>query len=228
MCSAPGVADVGVHDVTRATAWAGRAVVAGDPFLVERLLVLRERAQARAPAPSVHRPFTSMLVGSTPPLIPRVTASHTRCTASYAIDGSLARPTPGRRPDRHVRPASSDDAQPMRPAPPSSKRPTWNVATTVDPKEKLSGSAMLACWAPATRVVSRAIRRATVSQSARTTSSRSTFTMSTPRPQITVCRTPLTALMRSFRAVPRIVAAAAVPIRVSATRRTAATRTIAW
>jgi hypothetical protein len=37
-------------------------------------------------------------------------------------------------------------AQPMLLAPPSKKRPVWNVATTVFPYPKESGSSCVLCW----------------------------------------------------------------------------------
>src|SRR5207249_2023561 len=79
-----------------------------------------------------------------------VEMSHVECAASYATAGSLARGAspggfvavvrPGRIPDRHVRPAFADVAQPIPAAPPSRKRPTWKVATATEPWPATLGS----------------------------------------------------------------------------------------
>jgi hypothetical protein len=89
---------------------------------------------------------------------PSVAISQTPCSESYATDGSLARENVlrgceetvkrGSRPFRQWRPVSFEAAKPMFRAPPLERRATWNVATTVEPHAKLSGSASVACIAP--------------------------------------------------------------------------------
>src|SRR5215218_5526884 len=64
----------------------------------------------------------------------------------------------GRRPDRHVRPASVEVEKPIAPPPATKLRPTWNVETTVEPAATASGSTSVACWAPGAFVVSAEIR----------------------------------------------------------------------
>src|SRR5262245_14696825 len=82
--------------------------------------------------------------------------SHVLCAASYATLGSLTRSNglaapelnvmPGKKPGApHVAPPSPERANPMSVAPPLKKRPTWNVATTVDPLADVSGSTSVAC-----------------------------------------------------------------------------------
>src|SRR5712691_1002122 len=75
--------------------------------------------------------------------------SHTLCMASKATEASVARslgpaPTylviPGRRPLVHDDPLFVDVAKPMAQLPPSEIRPTWKVATMVEPFEYVSGS----------------------------------------------------------------------------------------
>ena len=47
---------------------------------------------------------------------------------------------PGMKPFVHVVPSSVVVAKPRLEDPPSENRPTWKVATTVEPKEAVSGS----------------------------------------------------------------------------------------
>src|SRR5436189_49800 len=70
--------------------------------------------------------------------------SHTLCLASKDTEGSVARslgppPTylviPGRRPLVHDAPLFVDVAKPVAQLPPSEIRPTWKVATMVEPFE---------------------------------------------------------------------------------------------
>ena len=100
-----------------------------------------------------------------PPLVDRLTKTfgtlvvavrgideiiHTPCLASYATDGSLTRGNdpagfvysviPRRNPCVQLAPPSWEVAQPMSEAPPFRKRPTWKVATIVEPKANVSGS----------------------------------------------------------------------------------------
>src|SRR4051795_11287223 len=83
--------------------------------------------------------------------------SHVLWAASKATLGSLTRSNglaapelndmPGRKPGAsHVAPPSPERAKPMSVAPPLKKRPTWNVATTVEPFANVSGSSSVACW----------------------------------------------------------------------------------
>ena len=82
--------------------------------------------------------------------------SHVPCAASYATAGSLARGaspggrdalvSDGRMPELHVRPESAEVAQPIPAAPPSPKRPTWKVATAVEPQPATLGSTSVWCW----------------------------------------------------------------------------------
>ena len=91
--------------------------------------------------PSVERLKT--IADSRPGETARLAASQTPCAESNPITGSLARnhsPTgveldvsEGRRPERHVRPASREVAKPMFAAAPSRIRPTWKTETIVDP-----------------------------------------------------------------------------------------------
>src|ERR1700735_1420668 len=53
---------------------------------------------------------------------------------------------PGSEPCFHVAPPSVEVAQPISDAPPSSKRPCWNVATSVEPYDATSGSTSGLCW----------------------------------------------------------------------------------
>src|SRR6266545_702796 len=81
-------------------------------------------------------PSAERLIPSPLKLFPStsVAISHVRCAASYATEGSLARGASpggvdavvsvGRTPERQVRPASVEVAQPIPAAPPSVKRPT--------------------------------------------------------------------------------------------------------
>ena len=88
--------------------------------------------------------------------------SHVAWAASYATTGSLARAfapggrlatvRPGRSPLRHVAPSFVVTAKPTFVAAPSKRRPTWNVATVVRPKVKLSGSTSVSCCASGGRV----------------------------------------------------------------------------
>src|SRR5262249_32009265 len=74
---------------------------------------------------------------------------------SKATDGSLtAKNGPagvgttvveGRKPWLQERPRLWEAAQPMLQEPPLKTRPTWNVATAVEPKAKVSGSTSVAC-----------------------------------------------------------------------------------
>ncbi len=64
----------------------------------------------------------------------------------------------------------------MSAAAPPERRPTWNAATTVDPKEKLSGSTALSCWLSGFANGSTESRRETVSHVAATLSPRSALT----------------------------------------------------
>src|SRR6266704_5864782 len=75
--------------------------------------------------------------------------SQTACLASKATEASVARslgppPTylviPGSRPLVHDAPLLVEVAKPMAQAPPSKTRPTWKVATMVEPFEYVSGS----------------------------------------------------------------------------------------
>ena len=115
----------------------------------------------------------------------------------------------------HVRPSSFDTAKPIPVAPPSKRRPTWNVATVVRPTVKLSGSTSLSGWPPGSRKASREIRLLTSSQSAATTSTRSAMTVSTPEPQATRSRTSYSAAMRSFPAPPAMTSWPGPPLRKS-------------
>src|SRR5207247_2404789 len=87
--------------------------------------------------------------------------SHTPWRASNATLGSLTRSNgpsgfengpalnvrPGRKLDvSQLAPPLDERAQPMSEAPPLKKRPTWYVATTVEPEAKVSGSTSVACW----------------------------------------------------------------------------------
>src|SRR3954452_14329410 len=134
--------------------------------------------------------------------------SQNPCVASYATAGSLARchcprgeektVSAGRRPCRHVRPASRETEKPVFSDPPSAKRPTWNTATTVEPHAKLSGSTSLACCAGSRRGYgSKEIRRVTVSQPERR-SDGSAWTTSAPAPHETTSRPPPATSTRSF------------------------------
>src|SRR5262245_21694055 len=82
--------------------------------------------------------------------------SQVPCLASKATDVSLTRSNglaapalkvrPGKKPVvPQVAPPSPERAKPMSVAPPLKKRPTWNVATTVLPAAKVSGSTSVAC-----------------------------------------------------------------------------------
>src|SRR5215467_6885797 len=51
----------------------------------------------------------------------------------------------GRKPWLQEMPPLCEVAQPMLQEPPLKMRPTWNVATTVEPKAKVSGSTSVAC-----------------------------------------------------------------------------------
>ena len=136
---------------------------------------------------------------------------------------------PGRNARVQVRPSSRETAVPMfEAAPPSSRRPTWNTATTVSPQAELSGSTAVSCWLSAFLYGSTESRRETISQFEATLSTASALTMSIPAPQLTVSVPPNAACTRSFPApatmrsgvgvpmirsavfVPRIVAAVAV------------------
>jgi threonine dehydrogenase-like Zn-dependent dehydrogenase len=92
---------------------------------------------------------------------------------------------PGRMPLRHVWPESVEVDQPMPAAPPSPKRPTWNVATAVVPAPATLGSTCVWCCAPALVSESDEIRRDTSSQSLETVSARSAVTASRPLPHVT-------------------------------------------
>ena len=132
--------------------------------------------------------------------MPSAVASHTPCAASKPTVGSLARGSapgcgesevmPGRSPDRQWLPASADVATPIAVAPPFSIRPTWNTATIVFPKAKLSGSTSVACCPPPPVSVSVEISRLVTSQPAPNESPRSAFTTSTPGPHEIVSRIP--------------------------------------
>jgi hypothetical protein len=98
-------------------------------------------------------------------------------------------------------------------AAPPSRRPSWYAATTVVPKAKLSGSTAVSCWLSRFAYGSTDSRRDTISQSAATLSPRSELTTSVPRPHATVSLPVKAVWRRSARAVPRIVAAAAVDAR---------------
>ena len=135
-------------------------------------------------------------------------ASPTPCVASYATTGSLARVqgppptvTPGSSPERHVRPASLDAANPIASAPPLTKRPTWKVETTVEPNAAADGSTSVRCW-PSPGVVSTESRSDTVSQSRPIRSNASATRTSRPRPQLTVSGFPSAVESRSACGVP--------------------------
>jgi hypothetical protein len=81
--------------------------------------------------------------------------SQTLWALSYATAGSderVYRPggdpwtvIPGRTPDLHVAPPSTEVAQPIPDAPAVRHRPIWNAATTALPTAKLSGSTAVSC-----------------------------------------------------------------------------------
>ena len=111
--------------------------------------------------PSLHvRPSDDRLTTTASPFtlggppIPSDAISHCPCLASYATLGSLARSNgpPSADVSRgstpwcvQVAPPSVDVAQPLSTEPASVIRPTWNVATIVEPQAKLSGSTSVAC-----------------------------------------------------------------------------------
>src|SRR5215467_13521124 len=69
-------------------------------------------------------------------------------TASYGLPVAPdVEVRPGRKPGSpQVAPPSPERAKPMSVEPPLTNRPTWNVATTVLPAAKVSGSTSVACW----------------------------------------------------------------------------------
>src|SRR5204862_1812863 len=145
--------------------------------------------------------------------------SQTPCCASKATLGSLTighgpagvelAVVEGRKPRVHVAPRLRENEKPMLEAPPPKIRPLWNTARTDEPTANESGSTCVSCWLCGFRYGSREISRLTTSQSRATRSDASAVTMSRPRPQETVSRTPFQAWMRSARAVPRRRAAEA-------------------
>ncbi|HEY1366849.1 MAG TPA: hypothetical protein VGF23_07040 [Gaiellaceae bacterium] len=157
--------------------------------------------------------------------------SHVPCSASYATAGSEARFTvpggddstvrPGNAPVRHVRPASVEVANPMLEAAPSSNRPSWKVATTVEPNAKPSGSTAVSCWLSGLVERSFDRRRETTSQSRVTRSARSAETTSRPGPQAIESRPPNAAWTRSSPPRAEIRSAAFVP-------RSASARLVPW
>src|SRR5207248_2078724 len=132
--------------------------------------------------------------------------SQTPWTASYATAGSEAANSgpggvaltvvAGRKLRFQLRPASTETAVPMFDAAPFSRRPTWKAATTVDPKEKLSGSTAVSCWLSPFAYGSTDRRRDTISQLAATTSLPSALTTSFPGPQSTRSLPPKAACTR--------------------------------
>src|SRR5919198_622127 len=147
------------------------------------------------------------------------TTSQTPCCASYATLGSLTighgpagvefAVVEGRKPRVHVAPRLRENEKPMFDAPPPKIRPLWNTARTDEPTANESGSTCVSCWLCGLRYGSREISRLTTSQLRPTRSDASAVTMSRPRPQETVSRTPFQAWMRSARTVPRSRAAEA-------------------
>ena len=147
--------EVHVREVAAAPEPAPRRVVADDPLLVVTVELVRAAVRGRLQLMPLRDRLTSSSLTSKPP--PSVHASHQRWAASYAATGSLTAndcpggdekiDSPGSKPERHVRPASSDVENPMFPAPPSSNRPDWKTVTTVEPKAKLSGSTCVSCCA---------------------------------------------------------------------------------
>ena len=105
--------------------------------------------------PSVER-LVRTAAPDTESSIASVEIIQTSCSGSYATAGSLIRAhgpagvakivVAGSMPVVHVRPAFVVVAQPMLLEPPSKKRPVWNVATTVLPQPKESGSSCVRCW----------------------------------------------------------------------------------
>src|SRR4029079_15758152 len=79
---------------------------------------------------------------------------HTLCLASNATTGSVVRlkrslevgARPGSTSEVNVAPPSVDVANAVLDAPPSKKRPTWEVTTSVEPNANVSGSTAVACW----------------------------------------------------------------------------------
>src|SRR6266545_7155932 len=159
-------------------------------------------------------PSGERLIPSSVKSLPRtsVEMSHVPCAASYATAGSLARGASpggldalvraGRMPDRHVRPASVDVAQPIPAAPPSLKRPTWKLATAVELQPATLGSTSVWCWPGALVSVSTEIRLEMNSQSRAIWSTGSAVTASMPLPQLTRSVAPNRTSIRSAFAVP--------------------------
>src|SRR4051812_50229817 len=100
-------------------------------------------------------------------------------------------------PLRQVLPESAEVDQPMPAAPPSPKRPTWNVATAVVPAPATLGSTCVWCCAPALVSESDEIRRDKSSQSLETVSARSAGTASRTLPPRTRAPPPQTAAQGS-------------------------------
>jgi hypothetical protein len=203
--------------------------------------------------PSVER--DTQMCGDCSPSSASVVTSQTPCTASNATDGSEPAASgpggvafaviPGTKLRCHVLPASFDTAVPMFEAAPSSRRPTWNTATTVDPDAALSGSTAVSCWLSSFVYGSTESRRDTTSQLAATRSAASALTMSVPTPQSTLSTPPNATWTRSApppastrsaacvptissaRFEPWIVAAAAVEVSARSRRTGRRRRTLA-
>ena len=77
----------------------------------------------------------------------------TLCLASNAATGSVVRlkrslevgASPGSTPEVKLAPPLVDVANAVLDAPPSKKRPTWEVTTNVEPNANVSGSTAVAC-----------------------------------------------------------------------------------
>jgi hypothetical protein len=112
-------------------------------------------------------------------------------------------------------PLFRENEMPMLDAAPLKIRPLWKAARTDEPLAIVSGSTWVSCWLSPFRYGSREIWRDTTSQSRARRSAPSAVTRSRPRPQETVSRTPFSAWIRSFRGVPRILAAEAEDVTAS-------------